>query len=495
MVEFLGRGARLKAAPSDALAASAFRHELRATPLLFAALGHADMAHVAALIQAKVLDAGTGRRILAGLLRLQERPLDTLGFDPKLGDLYDNRDALLQAELGADAGRIHTGRARREAVTTAWQLVCRGRMVVLAQGLVDLCQTLVDLARRHRGTLMPDYTYLQHAHPTTLGHYLLGFVHPLLRDLERVERATDRIDRCPAGSGSVNGSRFPLDRAYLARLLGFSGLLVHNRDAMWAPDTTTEAMTALVTTMTNLDRLAEDLVLWATEEFSFVELSDAHCRTSVIMPHKKNPYGLAHVRGRARNLLGTWTGLAANALTPSGQPDNRVFAYQDLPEAIEETTACVRLMTEIVTQATFDEARMRAAAERGYAYSTDLCDFLVLETGIDNRTVHRIVGLAAARCIERGSEIRADDVREAASAIGVALPAFDDAAFDRNRDPAWLVALRRGPGGAGEAPMEAMLAACGEAVERAHASWARHPHHHFEASFLREMRELAGSTP
>lgn len=491
MSDYLGKGARLKAGPSPALAATAFAYELRATPFLFEPLGYADMAHVAALMRGSILDEATGRTIMAGLLRLHETPLGELAFDPSVGDIYNNRDRFLKAELGVDAGRIHTGRARREAVTTAWQLACRARLVELGLALTRLCEVMVDVARAHRHTLMPDFTYLQHAHPTSLGHYLLGFVYPLLRDLERVERACARINRCPAGSGSVNGSRFPIDREYIAGLLRFEGLVTHNRDAMWAPDMTTEAMTALLTLATNLDRWAEELFLWATEEFGFVRLNDEHCRTSVIMPQKKNPYGLAHIRGHARNLVGTFTGLVCNALTPTGQPDNRIFAYHDLPESIEDTALNVVLMAEIMAGSTFDVSRMRMAVDSGFPYATDLCDFLVMHTGVDNRSVHRVMGLAVARCADEKREVGVQDVLDAASELGVTLAPFDHDAFLANRDPQTLVELRQTVGGAGDAPMTAMLDELGEALEAQRKRWQSHSHHDFEAMFLDQIRAMA----
>jgi argininosuccinate lyase len=244
--------------------------------------------------------------------------------------------------------------------------------------------------------------------------------------------------------------------------------------------------------MTNLDRLGEDLFLWATEEFSLVELNDAHCRTSVIMPQKKNPYGLAHIRGHARNLVGTFTGLVCNGLTPSGQPDNRVFAYHDLPEAIDDTRHCVELMRDILAGSRFDTERMSQAARQGYAYATDLCDFLVVETGIDNRSAHRLVGLAVSKCSPKNAEITASDVREAAAALGIELPAFDAVAFERNREPEVLIGLRRGVGGAAAEPMTAMLTEARAHIDRALQAWQSHSDIDFESRFLERIGDLAG---
>ncbi len=492
MSEYLGKGARLSTGPSESLAVSAFAYELRATPFLFEYLGYADMAHTAALLHGGIIDADVGRRLLDGLVRLQSTAYDTLQFDPFVGDIYNNRDGFLKQALGPEADRIHIGRARREAVTTAWQLACRRRMVRLGRAITELCDVMAGQIEEHRATVMPDFTYLQHAHPTTLGHYLLGFLYPLLRDEERIALATARLNRSPAGSGSVNGSRFPIDRGYIASLLAFEGLMTHNRDAMWAPDMTIEAMTSLVTTMTNLDRLAEDLFLWATEEFSLIDLNDAHCRTSVIMPQKKNPYGLAHIRGHARNMVGTFTGLVCNGLTASGQPDNRVFAYHDLPEAIDDTRHCVELMRDSLAGSRFDKERMGQSARQGYAYATDLCDFLVVETGIDNRSAHRLIGLAVSRRTAQNAEITAQDAREAAATLGIDLPAFDAVAFEKNREPEVLIGLRRGVGGAADEPMTAMLTEARTHIDRARQAWHNHSDIDFESRLIERIGDLAG---
>jgi argininosuccinate lyase len=170
MSEYLGKGARLSKGPSESLAASAFAYELRAAPVLFEYLGYADMAHLAALVRGGIIDAEIGRRLLAGLVRFQATPYETLKFDPFVGDIYNNRDGFLKQALGPEADRIHIGRARREATTTAWQLVCRRRMVRLGRAITELCDVMAGVIERHRAAIMPDFTYLQHAHPTTLGH-------------------------------------------------------------------------------------------------------------------------------------------------------------------------------------------------------------------------------------------------------------------------------------------------------------------------------------
>src|SRR5436190_21340356 len=239
---------------------------------------------------------------------------------------------------------------------------------------------------------MADYTYLQPAQSTTFGHYLLGFAYPLLRDLERLQALFNRTNQSPAGCGSVNGSRLPQNRNRLAELLGFDGLAQHARDAMWQPDSPIETLSVVVSALVNLDRLAEDLQIFATTEFDLIELSEGHARASVIMPQKKNPYALAYVRGATNELIGMQTSVAALGRTPSGQVDNRIFMYGDVPRALEMATGVATLMGGVLNGMSFHSSVATERLANGFTTATDLAEMITLETGLDFRTAHRIVG-------------------------------------------------------------------------------------------------------
>ncbi len=486
----LGLGSRLGSGPSRSLAETAFTWELEAADYLLPGLSYADLAHCVALIEARAIDPDAGTDLLRHLL--EEHPIPAgLELDPYVGDLYNNRDAHLAAKYGDLAGLVHLGRARREATTIAWQLATRSGLLDLADALVALGSAITAVAAAHTDTYMPDFTYLHHAHPTTLAHYLLGFAFPVERDIVRAHTALGVVNRSPAGSGSVNGSRFGLDRDRLAGLLGFDGVVEHTRDAMWAPDLATETLAAVVTTMTNVDRMAEELQIWTTAEFGFVELDDAHSRNSVIMPQKKNPYALSLLRGEARHVLGTFVGVVATSLTPTGQPDNRIYAYVDVPVALDRTARAVRLLADVLSAATFDVHRMRIAAESGYPYATDYCDYLSQATGLDNRSLHRIVGRAVRTCLaDGGRPIEAEDVRLAATELNIELPPFDDGELVLNRSAEHIVAVRTGIGNAGSEPTFTMLAELNERLAL-HADWqARHPLRTFPATFVNTIRSI-----
>jgi argininosuccinate lyase len=173
---------------------------------------------------------------------------------------------------------------------------------------------------------------------------------------------------------------------------------------MWAPDMVLDLMQPVISIMTTLDRLTEEFIIWSSSEFDYLDLSDSTSRTSVIMPQKKNPYGLAYIRGQARSLTGVFMSLINTNQTISGQPDNRIFAYSEVPKSLDYTYHCIKLFNDVLTQSTFNKDKLAAAAGEGFTYSTDICDYLVLKSDLDNRTVHKVVGKAVRQCIEQNQE-------------------------------------------------------------------------------------------
>ena len=445
----LGAGDRLASGPDDALAKAAFAAELEAAPYLHADMSRADIAHTLSLADAGVVDVATARHLISALRRLGRRPAADLVWDPRVGDIYNNRDVILRDVIGEIADHLATGRARRESTTVAWILTTRRGVHRLTTAAVHLVESLLALADTHVATLMPDFTYLQHAQPTTLAHYLHSFLAPLARDLNRLLAVAESLDASPAGSGSVNGSRFPLDRDLQAALLGFSTLRRHTRDAMWSPDLPIETMAAATSVMTTADRLAEELQIWSSHEFGYVELADVHCRTSVVMPQKKNPYALTHIRGEARRLTGDLVAVITSQHTPSAQPDNRTISYLTVPRALKSTALTVDLAAHVIAELSVDTDRLETAANQGYPYATDLCDMLTATRQIANRLAHRIVGRAVRTATGQGGRpITADDICRAAEELDILLELSEDEVA-AERDGRRLVSLRKTPGGPG----------------------------------------------
>lgn len=455
----LGLGHRLTEGPAPELIASAFALEAGDGPLLYRGMSLADLAHAVMLIETGLIPAGAGAKLLNILLELHEIPPAEFPFESARGDAYNNREYVLRQRAPQVAGWLQAGRPRREVTTIAYLLAVRERLLVLTGALIDLMKTLLDLAETHLHTLMPDYTYLQTAHPTTLAHYLLTFVQPITRDLARLRGTFERANLSPAGSGSTNGSRLPLDRARLAELLGFDGLALHTRDAMWQPDGPIEMMSSLVAILTNAGRLAEDLQLWAAAEFGFIELADRHSRISVIMPQKKNPYSLAFVRGVARQMIGRWVGVATNQMTPSGQVDNRIFAYGDVPHALEQARQALQLLTGTLAGATFNREVMAQRAGQSYSGATDLVEVITLATGLDTHTAHRIVGQAVRTAIQNDRSLNQELLDQAAEQVTGQTLGLSQAQLAPALEPQAIVATRTGPGGAAPTAVQAMITA------------------------------------
>ena len=284
-----GEGSRLKEGPAPELMQSSFRLEINDAAILWRGLSLADLAHVIMLREVGVIPASEGNRLLQLLLELHQLPLAEFSMNLALEDVYSNREAWIRHRDEAAAGWLGAGRPRREPATVAYRIAVRDRLLALTSSLLDLCRAIIDLADAHTATLMPDYTYLQHAHPTTLAHYLLSFAYPILRDVDRVQACFLRTNQSPAGIGNINGSGLPVDRRRLAELIGFDGVIVNTRDAMWQVDEPVEVMAMAMALHLHLDRLAEDLQIWNTSEFNLIELADRHARISLIMPQKRTP--------------------------------------------------------------------------------------------------------------------------------------------------------------------------------------------------------------
>jgi argininosuccinate lyase len=463
-------GARLRAGPSQRLVQAAFRKELEAQLDLFEAMSQADLAHTLMLMESGLIPPAPGRELLAALLDLHRRPADFLPA-PELGDLYTNREAWL-ARRTPSAGWLGAGRARREATTTAFLMHLRALLLDLSVALVEAGSALVERARHFQGTPMADYTYWQSAQPTSFGHYLLGFVYPLLRDLDRLRALYGRVNLSPAGCGSSNGSRLFQDRQQLADWLGFEGLVAHARDAMWEADLPIESLSMAATAMVNLDRLAEDLQVFATSEFALVELDDSHARASKIMPQKKNPFALTHVRGVANGLIGELATAVAAGRTASGQPDSRLMLYGAVPKALSDAADAAALMSEMLQRLAFREEHAARGLEQGFALATDLADVLVRECGLDFREAHRLVGSLVREHQAVGSfaELTPRRISDMAEELLQRRIELSESCLRDALSVRQALEARCQPGGAAAGPMAAMLADCVQRLNEA-AVW------------------------
>jgi argininosuccinate lyase len=465
--DYLGATARVRSGPAPELVQAGYALELTDAPLLHRGLALADLAHVVVLREQGVIPPADCAELLPVLVELARMPVEAFPYDPRYGDAYNSRERWLHARVGRAAGWLAAGRPRREAGRIAFRLALRGQVLGLAAVVGRLAGALVDIADEHRATLMADYTYLQAAQPTTFGHYLLSFAYPALRDGERLRQAHGWVNRSPGGAGGVAGSRFPLDRARVAALLGFDGLVEHTRDAMWQTDGLVALLTAASVAATNASQLAEDLEIYTSSEFGLLSIGDAFCRASVLMPQKRNPYALPVIRGGAGTLIGRVAGLMATQRTPSARTDNLLYAYGEVSGAVELATRVIDLAAAVTESFQPDTGAMARAAGEGFALAADLAEALCQATGLDYRSSYLVVGRAIAAAIEQGGGPEALDApaidRAAREVLGEPLEVAPALIADA-LDPAAAIATRTVPGGAAAEPMAAMIEHCRAAV-------------------------------
>jgi argininosuccinate lyase len=307
---------------------------------------------------------------------------------------------------------------------------------------------------------MADQTYLQKAQPSTFGHYLLSFAQPALRDAHRLLAELAEINASPGGAGCVNGTRLQRDRTPLARSLGFDTVISHTRDAMWRVDDLIAVLAIGTSLISNQSKLAEDLEIFSSSEFNFVDLDDGYSRSSVLMPQKRNPYALSIVRGASGVLIGRLTGFLAVTKSPSARSDNFIFAYGEVPRALDLALRVTALMSGVVRTLQVNPDRMGEELMKGYAQSTDLAEHLTQIRGVDYRTAYFVVGdvvREASRAGIAGCDLTADMINQAAHARTGDSWELLDADLQAVLDPAQIVASRQVQGGAAREPVEDML--------------------------------------
>ena len=353
-----------------------------------------------------------------GLLQvLSQFHAGKIAFDPELEDIHTHVESALRAEAGADtAGKLHTGRSRNDQVALDEALWLREHVGLMRQACLDTAETIAEVADRCADVLIPGVTHLQPAQPLTLGHHLMAHVLPLLRDESRLADLRRRISYCPLGSGALAGSPLPLDRAYVAELLGFEGgPSMNSMDSVSDRDLLVETCQVAALTGTHLSRLAEDLILWATPAFGYVALPEASCTGSSLMPQKRNPDALELVRGKSGRLISAPLRLLT---VMKGLP----LAYnKDLQEDKEPLFDSVQTLLDVLALVQLTVGGMTAREDRCAEalasfpdmLATDLADYLVHKK-IPFRDAHEIAGLAVADAENRGvplDELSHDDLQ------------------------------------------------------------------------------------
>jgi argininosuccinate lyase len=450
------------------LIAAGFELENADAPILHHGMNLADIAHLLDLGATGVIPPEAARRLLALLLATMDIPAEDFPYDPANGEPYNSRERYFVSQVGDVAGWLHAGRPRREAVRVAFRLRLREDLTSLIEATAGLAAEIARVSEEHAGTLMADQTYLQHAQPSTFGHYLLSFAFPVLRAGKRLNEALEWTDASPGGAGCVNGSRLLTDRASVASLLGFRSVAEHTRDAMWQVDGLFDMVSAAAGLMVTQSKLAEDLEIWASQEFDYVTLADGYSRASVLMPQKRNPYALSIIRGAAGTLIGRLSGLLAVAKTPSARSDNLIFAYGEVPKALDLAVRATRLTTGVVRTLVVNADRLRSALDGGFSQATDLAEYIMQTCGIDYRSAYRVVGHAVRQASAaglRGADIDGARLDAAAAEITGHPLGLTGRDLSAALDPWQIVASRTLLGGA--APGEVRRMAAGAAADAA----------------------------
>jgi len=493
----LGRGGRLRGAAAGELVAAAYAAESAHGPRLAHGLSLADLAHAVALVEGGDLRGDDARSLLRGLLELHGIPGDEFPWDPSLGDAFNAREAELERRVGRSAGGwLSAGRPRREAFRVAVRLTARAGARELHDALVDQTAALARHARATRSALATDYTYLQPAQPTTVGHLLLAYAYPALRDAGRTRASHDALGKSVAGAGGSAGSRWALDRARLAQLLGCDGIVEHAKDAAWQADVYVELLSTLAIAATHQSQLGQDFEIYASQEFGLVELADAHSRASALMPQKKNPYALAAIRTQAGQAAADVTGALVALHTGSARTDHFHLLNGTVPRALDEAVAIARLTASVLEGIELRTERFEEIARESFVSAADVADVLALSGQVDYRSAHKLVGRAVRDLVEAGeppSALTPERLAEAAEAVMGERVEIDDATLREALDPAACAAARRQAGSSSEAAMREMLDGI-DAALAAHASWSRDARERetaAEAALLERARELA----
>lgn len=382
---------------------------------LIAADIEGSLAHAEALAAAGILTEAEARRIAWALNEILRRAREDKGYlSSSLSSSDDSREtedvhSFVEAELVAAIGdpgyKLHTGRSRNDQVATDLRLFLRGEIDTTRELIRDVQRALVGLAEANRDCVIPGYTHLQRAQPILYAHYLLAHYEMLKRDRERLEQIRGRVNQLPLGAGALAGTGFPLDREMIARRLGFDGVCENSIDAVSDRDFVIEFIGAAAIAMVHLSRLAEDLIIYSTAEFGFIELSDAVSTGSSLMPQKKNPDSLELIRGKAGRVFGHHAAMLA---TMKGLPLAYNKDMQEDKEALFDTIdtlgGSLKVMATVLRNVKVNCEATRQAASIGYLNATDLADYLVRK-GFEFRKAHELVGRVVMHATEQGTPL------------------------------------------------------------------------------------------
>jgi argininosuccinate lyase len=413
----------------------------------------AGIAHARMLGAQGIISKTDANKIVRGLEGIEKDIVaGRFTWDLALEDVHTNIEAALVRRIGEAGKRLHTGRSRNDQVATDLRLWTRDQIDRIGGQLRQLQAVLLAFAERHRDVVLPGYTHLQHAQPVLLAHHYLAYFEMFVRDRQRFLEIRKRVNVLPLGSAALAGTPYPIDRKRVAIELGFEGIAMNSMDAVSDRDFAVEFCAAASIAMMHLSRLGEELVVWSTPEFGFIEIGDAFTTGSSIMPQKKNPDAAELIRGKTGRVYGDLTALLSMM---KGLPltYNRDLQEDKGPlfDASDTLRICLAVMARMIPAITVHERRMEEAAREGYMEATDLADALVL-SGMPFREAHRLVGTIVLHCARHGTRLTDLTLDE----LQGFSPLFDAKSLAA-LDPRAVVRRRNSPGGTSPRQVAAAL--------------------------------------
>jgi argininosuccinate lyase len=391
------RHKRLGKQPKDI---AAFSSSIETDKRLIQAVIDINKAHCIMLTERHIIDDNTSKQILTALNELDP----DMELSPMLEDVHMNVEARVIEKIGDDVGgRIHTAKSRNDQQNTALRMVTREDILLVAKNLVAFIKTLLNFAKEHVDTLMPGYTHLQHAQPITLAHHFLAHVNALFRNVDRLLDAFPRVNACPMGAAALATTTFPISRERTSELLGFNKLMDNSIDAVASRDFLLEVLSIYSMIMLYLSQISEELILWSTSEFNYLELPDMYTSTSSIMPQKKNASVPELIRAKAATVFGDlMTCLSMIKALPLSYNLDLQELTQYLWHGFEITYSSVNMLTGCIEGISVDKSRMQEMCTNSFITATDLADFLVSQTQLPFRTTHRLVSNIVLALLEMG---------------------------------------------------------------------------------------------
>ncbi len=365
-----------------------------------------SIAHAQMLGKQGIIPPADVAAIVHGLQEiLQQIEKGEFDFSVALEDIHMNIEARLSAKIGEAGKRLHTGRSRNDQVALDIRLYMRDELTDIATYLDLLIDSLLFQAEKQLGVIMPGFTHLQTAQPILFSHHMLAYVEMFKRDKGRMEDCLKRTNVLPLGAGALAGTTFPIDREYVAELLDFPEVSRNSLDSVSDRDFTVEFLAAASILMMHLSRFSEELILWSTSEFKFIELSDGFCTGSSIMPQKKNPDVPELVRGKTGRVYGNLLALLTVMKSlPLAYNKDMQEDKEPLFDTIDTVKGSLKIFAAMIREMRIDSVKMREAAAKGFSTATDVADYLVRK-GMPFRDAHEVVGKAVRYCIDRQKEL------------------------------------------------------------------------------------------